>query len=103
MFEDCVNESPLDPSCVSFLCSETTTPADTVTPTLPADIETTTVPVTTTGEPIDTHFNLFMQDLKGTWNCYLSLLIEAMLLSPFNSLILAWDPFHVHLATSHRL
>ncbi|XP_074520422.1 neuropilin-2-like isoform X2 [Halichoeres trimaculatus] len=35
---------------------ETTTPADTVTPTLPADVETTTVPVTTTAAspPSDT-------------------------------------------------
>lgn len=33
-----------------FVSVETTTPADTVTPTLPADIETTTVPITTTGE-----------------------------------------------------
>lgn len=33
-----------------FVSVETTTPADTVTPTLPADIETTTVPISTTGE-----------------------------------------------------
>uniref|UniRef100_A0A672FMC6 Neuropilin n=1 Tax=Salarias fasciatus TaxID=181472 RepID=A0A672FMC6_SALFA len=30
---------------------ETTTPADTATPTAPPDVQTTTVPVTTTGEP----------------------------------------------------
>ncbi len=35
-----------------FVSLETTTPADTVTPTLPADIESTTVPVTTTGETV---------------------------------------------------
>lgn len=33
-----------------FVPIETTTLADTATPTLPAGIETTTVPVTTTGE-----------------------------------------------------
>lgn len=33
-----------------FVSVELTTPADTATPTLPADIETTTVPITTTGE-----------------------------------------------------
>ncbi len=41
-----------DLSCVMFVSLETTTPADTVTPTLPADIESTTVPVTTTGETV---------------------------------------------------
>ena len=43
----------LQPPLVS---AETTTPADTVTPTLP-DMETTTVPVTTIGEttPSDLH------------------------------------------------
>lgn len=48
---DCSIQAHFDLSCVVFVCFvETTTPADTATPTLPADIETTTVPVTTTGE-----------------------------------------------------
>lgn len=39
-----------DMSCTVFVSAETSTPADTATPTLPADVETTTVPITTTGE-----------------------------------------------------
>lgn len=43
---------PLNLRYLSFASAETTTLADTVTPTLPADVETTTVPITTTGETI---------------------------------------------------
>lgn len=48
--EDCFIQPLFDLTCVMFVPVETTTPAETATPTLPVGIETTTVPVMTTGE-----------------------------------------------------